>query len=308
MNRPVSTEISGYAASALAWLFRMTGDEVYLSAAKNTAAFLLGTWDRNLRMFPFEWPSPSPQCEHRAYFFDTGIIIRGLLAVWRETADDRWLEAARSAAHGMMENFRAENDYHPILTLPEKTPLPRAKRWSRSPGCYQLKAAMAWWDVAEITGDSALREAYLAMLESALKTHACFLREAADRYDAMDRMHAYAYFLEGLLPVIDRPECRQAHAHGLESMQRVIDEVDPVFVRSDVYAQWLRAGSTSADVGEKLAAFQAVSDDPRINGGFWFGRRDGKVSPQVNPVSTVFAMQALAMQADGKPLCRTMLI
>ena len=122
------------------------------------------------------------------------------------------------------------------------------------------------------------------MVEYAMKTQACFLREAADPYDAMDRLHAYAYFLEGLLPVFERPECRQAHADGLESIQRVIDEVEPVFVRSDVYAQLLRAGLPSLGVAEKLTAFQAVSDDPRVDGGFYFGRRDGKISPQVNPV------------------------
>lgn len=311
--RPVSTEISGYAASALVWLFRVTGDEVYLDAAKRTAAFLVSTWDEELRMFPFEWPSPSAECEHRAYFFDTGIIIRGLLAVWRETGDGRLLEVARGASHGMIAGFRAAGDYHPILKLPEKTPLPRTKKWSRSAGCYQLKAAMAWWDVAEITGDPALRDAYLAMVEYAVTKHACFLREAADRSDAMDRLHAYAYFLEGLLPVIERPECRQVVSQGVASMERVYDETALTFVRSDVCAQLMRARlflseGTGGEDRRRYIDFQAQSDDPRIDGGFYFGRRDGKISPQVNPVSTVFAMQALQMQADGNAPCRKMLI
>jgi hypothetical protein len=322
-NKPVSTEISGYVASGLVYLFRVTGDEAFLDAAKKTAAFLVSTWDSELQLFPFEWPSPSAECEHRAYFFDTGIIIRGLLAVYRETGDARLVDLAQTAALGMIREFRAERDYHPILSLPARTPLPRTKQWSRSAGCYQLKAAMAWWDVAEITGDSALRDAYLAMLGQAMQTHSCFLQEAADRYDAMDRLHAYAYFLEGLLPVIERPECRKAHSDGLQAMQRVLDDVEPTFVRSDVYAQWLRASifagrsaggfaGCDACVAEKLAAFQITSDDPRASvktaGGFWFGRRDGKIAPQVNPVSTVFAMQALEMQRGASTPCRTLLI
>ncbi len=307
-NRPVLTEISGYAASALVWLFRVTGDEVYLDAAKKTAAFLVSTWDDDLRVFPFEWPSPSAECEHRAYFFDTGIIIRGLLAVWRESGDGRLLDVARAAAHGMIRNFRAENDFHPILTLPDKTPLPRTTKWSHGAGCYQLKAAMAWWDVAEINGDAALREAYLGMLDQAMKTQACFLRAAADGYDAMDRLHAYAYFLEGLLPAIGRPECRQALTEGLNAMERVYDETAPTFVRSDVCAQLMRARlflseGTGGEDRRRYIDFQATSDDPRIDGGFYFGRRDGKISPQVNPVSTVFAMQT-----EAKTPCRKLLI
>ncbi len=311
-NRPVSTEISGYAASALVWMFRVTGDEVYLDAAKRTAAFLLSTWNEELRVFPFEWPSD------QAYFFDTGIIIRGLLAVWRETGDERLLQVARAASHGMIAGFRADGDYHPILTLPDKAPLPRTKKWSRSAGCYQLKAAMAWWDVAEITGDGALRDAYLAMVEYAVAKHACFLREAADPYDAMDRLHAYGYFLEGLLPVIERRECRQAFSQGAASMESVYDATTQTFVRSDVCAQLMRArhflseGTGGEDrrryIDFQAQSFQAQSNDPRIHGGFYFGRRDGNISLQVNPVSTAFAMQALEMQSGGEVPCRKMLI
>jgi hypothetical protein len=55
---------------------------------------------------------------------------------------------------------------------------------------------------------------------------------------------------------------------------------------------------------DALAEFQQASDDPRIDGGFAFGRRDGVVSPHINPVSTAFAMQALY---PTKP-CRQLLI
>ena len=308
-NKPVSTEISGYAASTLVYLFRMTGDEEFLDGARRTAQFLMSAWDRESGVFPFEYPSPSPKSEHRAYFFDSGIIIRGLLAVWRETSGDELLEAAREAAHGMIRDFRADQDFHPILTLPEKTPLPRAGKWSHAPGCYQLKAAMAWWDVAEITGDNSLRDAYLEMVDWALTAHACFLRSAAGPYDTMDRLHAYAYFLEGLLPVIERPECRAAFEAGITAMDQGIRDTENTFVRSDVLAQWLRARFflNKCSGGEdrrryNLAAFQDAG------GGFWFGRRDGQISPQLNPVSTAFALQALDMETGEKPPCLRMLI
>jgi hypothetical protein len=309
-NRAVSTEISGYAASALVYLFRITGDEAYLARARKTARFLTSAWDRELRTFPFEIPS------RLAYFFDCGIIIRGLLAVWRETREEQLLEIARTAAHGMIADFRAGSEYHPILTLPSKEPVPRTERWSRRPGCYQLKAAMAWWDVAEITGDGALRDAYFEMVEIALATHSNFLPGASSSHGVMDRLHAYGYFLEGLLPMMGRPECNKVYAEGIDSISMLLDEIQTNFVRSDVYAQLLRAkvyvaGDGTAEA-EALAEFQAVSDDPRINGGFFFGRRDGKMSPHMNPVSAVFALQALEMwrqhKTGSKPPCLRMLI
>lgn len=310
----MSTEISGYAASALVYLFRITSDEAWLAGAKKTAGFLVDVWDRELRTFPFEIAS------HLSYFFDCGIVIRGLLAVWRQTGDEQLLEISRAAAHGMIADFRAGREYHPILALPEKEPLPRSDQWSRAPGCYQLKAAMAWWDVAEITGERALREAYIEMLDFALATHAGFVAGASNPHGIMDRLHAYCYFLEGLLPVMDRPECGEVYSQGIDSISMLLNQIESIFVRSDVYAQLLRLriyggnGSPAAEA-EALAGFQAISDDPRgirINGGFFFGRRDGKMSPHVNPVSTVFALQALEMwrqhQTGSKPPCLRMLI
>lgn len=316
-NRPVSTEISGYAASALIYLFRVTGDEAYLACARKTARFLVGVWDEHLRTFPFERSSDL------AYFFDCGIVTRGLLAVWRETRDQQLLDISSAAARGMIADFHSGHDYHPILTLPGKEPSPRSDRWSRSPGCYQLKSALAWWDVAEVTGERTLRDGYLDMVKTALTTHSNFLAGGSCKHQVMDRLHAYCYFLEGLLPMLDRRECIDVYAAGIDSVSKMLREIEPAFVRSDVYAQLLRARIYGAGMipidtaraaleADALAAFQAVSDDSRINGGFFFGRRDGNMSPHVNPVSTTFALQALEMwrqhKTESKAPCLPILI
>ena len=197
------------------------------------------------------------------------------------------------------------------------------------PGCYQLKAALAWREVAEATGDSALRNAWLDMMNSALLTHAAWLPGSENKHHVMDRLHPYCYFLEGLTPCLERLECVEAYRHGISAVSGYLREIAPSFARSDVYAQLLRVriygavfvgidAAAAAEEADALAGFQAVSKDPRIDGGFFFGRRDGEMSPHVNPVSTVFALQALEMwrevqskseaQPEGKPPCRKMLI
>ena len=127
----------------------------------------------------------------------------------------------------------------------------------------------------------------------------------------MDRLHAWAYFLEGLQPVADRPAIqfliRSALAHG----EALRESLTPQFLRSDVCAQLLRikllAGAKPFD-GElaRIEAFQYSNEDPTLNGGFAFGRRNGVLTPHVNPVSTVFCLQALhyAKQAAENGLNR----
>jgi hypothetical protein len=94
-----------------------------------------------------------------------------------------------------------------------------------------------------------------------------------------------------------------------------LQEIEPLFVRSDVYAQLLRLrlmgeaigalaldGLAAAHEAEKTAGFQIVrgdsGGDPRVSGGFLFGRKQGKDLPFANPVSTAFGLQTLAFWND----------
>lgn len=313
-NLPVSTEITGYVASALAYLYSVTGQAAYRARAIETAHFLARTaWNSNAAALPFELDPPD-----FTYFFDCGIVVRGLLAAGRVAGADRQsaaecLSAAAAIGRQMAVDFRAaDGSLHPILSLPSKQPVARdPERWSRSDGCYQLKAAMAWWDLAEATGDEAFREPYEQALDRALRTWAAFLPGHPERARVMDRLHAFLYFLEGLLPAAARPQCAAALAEGIRATAGYLNDLAPEFVRSDVYAQLLRirvyahwAGAAPLDRAAAdsearcLAAFEAPG------GGYYFGRRGAQMLPHVNPVSTVFALQALELwraAASGCP-------
>lgn len=308
-NKPVSTEITGYTLSTLIYLHKITGEQRYLDRAKKTAQFLIEkVWDEAIEMFPFEYPSPSNLSQHHAYFFDTGIIIRGLLAVWRVTGDLDLFETARRAARAMISDFSAGGEFHPILQLPDKEPLDRGTKWSGSAGCYQLKAALAWWEVASVADDADLKQAFQKMLGLALQNHAKFLPGAAEPHRIMDRLHAYCYFLEGLTEVLDQPACGTALGQGIAAVEKHLRDIAPTFVRSDVYAQLLRlriiahtAGAASINreaaalEAAALAGFQSDDANVRSGGGLFFGRRNNAFVPHVNPVSTAFGLQAIEL-------------
>jgi hypothetical protein len=299
-NLPVSSEITGYAASMLVYLHRLTGSPEYLERAAGTANYLARTaWRADLEAFPFEPNSADAQFN---YFFDAGIIVRGLLAVWRATGESEFLSVAAACGRGMMRDFPNSHDYHPILTLPHKLPLPRDDRWSRNPGCYQLKSALGWWELAEVTGFDGFRVEYERVLRYSLATYAAFLPGHPDPHKVMDRLHAYAYFLEGLLPVLDRKPCAAALCDGIHRLGSYLREIRAEFERSDVYAQLLRlrlladlGGITPLDRGAAEEEAGTLGSYQLENGGFGFGRKSGDPLPFENPVSTGFGLQALAM-------------
>jgi hypothetical protein len=301
-NLPISTEITGYTASALVYLHSLTHDPRYLDRTRHAADFLAHTaWDAAASAMPFELDGPS-------YFFDCGIIVRGLLAVWRATGVEDYLTVAESLGRAMISDFAAPDrgDFHPAIELPSKRPLARdCARWSLSSGCYQLKAAMAWWDLAEGTGDATFRGPYEQVLAYSLGTCGRFLPGHADRAKVMDRLHAYLYFLEGLLPRAADAVCASALCVGIQRVAQLLREIAPEFARSDVYAQLLRirlyaawAGAAPLDAAAADSEAEALADFQVSDGGFSFGRRGGDLLPHINPVSTAFALQALALYQD----------
>jgi hypothetical protein len=305
-NLPVSTEITGYTVSSLVYLHEITRDErgAYLDRASSAARFLVSAWDANSRAMPFEVVG-SPL----TYFFDCGIIVRGLLSARRVLGGDEFLNTAIAVGKSMAADFAGEGDYHPILSLPDKKPAKRDPlSWSRSAGCYQLKSAMAWWDLWEVTGDGHFRELYDATLAASLRSYKTFLPGHPDAIKVMDRLHPFLYFLEGLLPRATQPRCAEALRAGIPVAAAHLREIAPRFERSDVYAQLLRvrlyadaAGivpldrDAAAREAAKLLTFQTTDSDPKVDGGFCFGRRGGECIPHVSPVSTSFALQALAI-------------
>lgn len=295
-NAPVSTEITGYALSALVYLYERTGASEYREAALRAARYLTqSAWNDSSFTFPFE-----PNSD-RSYFFDIGIIVRGLLAAYRMSGEKEFLERAHQAGLSLAFDFLGENEFVPVISLPEKQPLPYEPRWSRKPGCYQLKSALAWFGL----GDPHAKKLFESALASALQTHETFLLSEADEEKRMDRLHAYCYFLEALLAVSEREEIREALAWGIDHAAGLLREIAPRFERSDVNAQLLRvrlvAHHNGAVALHEAAAAEEASraasfEDAR--GCFWFGKKGSEMLPFLNPVSTAFAMQALALWQD----------
>lgn len=306
-NARLSTEITGYAVSALCYLYRETREAAYLDAARSAGNFLTRlAWDPRFPVFPFEYPPTSVPAENRAFFFDCGIIIRGLITLWRTTGEAEYLDAARRCGTGMAGAFEYNGSYAPILQLPGGEPTPYGDSWSNNPGCYQLKSALGWLELYHETGEPAFQQHFETALGRALENDAQFLPGTSERHRIMDRLHAYSYFLEALLAVPDRPACAAALNNGIRKAAAYLREIAPQFARSDVYAQILRVRlfadqlgaapldrAQAAEEASAIPQFQWESPAACLNGGFCFGRRDGQLTPYANPVSTAFCMQAL---------------
>ena len=294
-NKPVSTEITGYAASALAFLYCITKEDAYLDAARRAAHFLTDqAWDPALSIFPYEHShSPIWLTSSIPALLCAGCLPCGASPGSRNCSMSRLRrhrECCGISTRGAT-SIPSSNCPRRRLAIAIVTGLVPLR-------CYQAKSALAWREVAEITGEASMRAAYFEMIAVSLEPSRDFLPGTDERPRVMDRLHAASYFLEALSPVLDRDDSVAAYRYTMDRITLYLRNIAPEFARSDVYAQLLRARIYAAAVipidrdlareeAEALAVFQ------RPDGGFWFGRRAGQMIPHVNPVSTAFAIQAL---------------
>jgi hypothetical protein len=141
---------------------------------------------------------------------------------------------------------------------------------------------------------------------------------AESREKTMDRLHAYAYFLEALVTSSASVDAQSVIAEGILRVSRYLREIRSEFERSDVDAQLLRvrllaAAKFGLPLNERQAAeeaaaveqFQVEEPGATHHGGFWFGRKNGVLLPYINPVSTAFCLQAHEWWQDhlaGRPI------
>lgn len=316
--RDVSTELTGYFLSAV---IRPGRDNALPEQALGAGRFLIGQgFDAQSELFPFELSTPADSGPRLAYFFDCGIIIRGLVRLWERTNESAFLDAAERCGLALVSRMRrVDGAFFPLFNLDTGEPFEGADRWSLRSGVYHLKVGLAFRELSVITGLGEFDACLGDLKRWCLERHEAFLPGHDNSDGVMDRMHAYCYFLEGLLPYAGlEAASSRALQFGILKLENLVRELGPGFLRSDVVAQLLRLRLFAEKFGvmeldrrqaEEEAAivrgFQQEAADPAIQGGFAFARRAGQTVPHVNPASTIFALQALDMWDQTKDGCLT---
>ncbi len=306
----ISTEITAYGIQAYIQL-PVPGEPGLLSHALRAGQFLCyDAGDPQTGVFPFELPRTGFPRSPLVYFFDCGIVIRALIALWNATGDPMYLERAERCGATMVQRMsRLDGAFFPVLDLDSGVPSAKPESWSLDVGVHQLKVGLAFLELAELTSSGLFSRTAEGLLQWSLRRHEIFLPGCDAKDQVADRIHAYCYFLEGLLPFVERHfECALALQSSMARVENSIAEAAPALERCDCVAQLLRLRllgdymgfgeldiSAASREAERVAGFQIHSEDPRTNGAFSFGRRNGELVSHANPVSTTFALQALRM-------------
>ena len=307
---PISTTATGYYVSAQVWARRFSKDALAPMGPRAGGFLLEQAFDMSKELFPVHIDSKERQEARLAFFLDCAVVMRSLVHLWSVTKDQAYLECAERCGLALRSKMTTvDGGFFPIYDLDTDRAYAEVGSWAVEAGVPQLKAGLALLELHKATGRGEFETDAEAMRKWCLKRQESFLPGEVDDNKVMDRLHAYCYFLEGLLPAVALDaDSGRVLQFGILRVENLLDELGTDFRRCDVLAQVLRLrlyadklGIMELDYGraeEEAAAVvecQIQSADPRSDGGFALTQRRGKLEPNLDTAASVFALQALEM-------------
>lgn len=319
----VYSEITGYALTALTYL----DDEETKNRAVITANWLKSIAQLDNKGFLCLYSSTKNEFyekENQIYTFDTGIIINGLLNLYRITKENSILESAKKAADWLVEIQNPNGSIHPRFNRDYNKIDNDSNSWSTISGSFHCKISMGMLNLFDITKD----ERYKIFVER-ICNYSLEKQTKEGRFNTYENqvgtnLHPHCYSAEGLLAAgiyLKNERYIEAAAKATEWILKNQKEesITPrIFInngfnyneRTDVISQTLRLTIIMKELGylkedydinikrtfNRLISLQSQKNKDNQEGGFFFGNlSSGKEAKHINSWCTMFAMQAIKL-------------
>lgn len=176
---PPYAETSGYIIPSMLALSKRLVNDKYAKSAKRAGEWLLSIQYDD---------GAFSDLTGRKQVFDTGQIIYGLLSLHGETAEEKWLDAARSAGAWLVKNQEKDGSW--VKTA-----------YNNTPHTYYSRVGAILIRLGKETGKKEFEAAGLRNLAWTLsqQTENGYFRKMGFKEDELPYTHTIMYVLEGLL-------------------------------------------------------------------------------------------------------------
>lgn len=261
--------------------------------------------------------------DENIYAFDNGMVLYGLVNLYKTGGDERHLEFAEKIASFLLNDMKkADGLFYAVYNPGTGKKEDSGRKWSSRSGSYHAKLALGFTDLYDATKDKVYKDTALTLCERCLTFQEPSGRFITSRIDNSTHLYPHAYSAEGLLyagmyfgrdDFISASEkavrwalesqCRDGSIPKMFDGERFI-----AYYRTDILAQILRLGIVLQAMGRlggyshalrklknRLLTFQYLGDDSQ-KGGFYYGfTLDGERKKHINSWCSMFALQALIM-------------
>lgn len=327
------SEISGYLITSMIYHYKISKKPIFLKSAKHSADWLINNAQHEnggfLCLFLVDNNLKYKHKESLIYSFDNGVIITGLVNLYKETKDKRYLKSAIRSADFMCDFFfKKSNQIKPIYDLNKKKFIENKNEWSMVSGSYHTKIAMGYLNLYKLTKI----KKYLICGKKILDTYSKKQKTNGEFYSTKSstNLHPHCYSAEGYwacgkflnnstykniaLKSI-KWVLKNMNSHGFPPRLKFKKKLN-FNERIDVLSQTLRLivlnkknlGLNNSEnlkikkLTNNILQYQNLKKKlKREKGGFFWGKKsNGKNTSDINTWTTAFAIQSLSILNDQK--------
>ena len=143
----VYSEINGYFMTMMVFLYKRTGEKKYLDKGLEAAKWLISNAqekDGGFRcLFLIDKNSSHAHKKDQIYSFDNGVIINGLVSLYKETKKPYLIKSAEKCGNWII-NFCIDNNnlVKPVYEIEQNKFFESDKEWSTTSGSYHTKISI----------------------------------------------------------------------------------------------------------------------------------------------------------------------
>lgn len=329
----IYSEITGYAITTLLYLNKIRGEKILVKRAILAANWLIKNafhrcggvktryyYDKSSAPLSYSFEGEI------IYIFDNGMVLFGLLNLFRETGGAKYLDAAKKIANFLIKSQKQNGLFYATYNAQTNEFEDPLQKWSTQSGSYHAKLALSLLGFYDIVKKGVYKERAKKICYRALKFQNKNGRFITFRDSAGTHLHPHSYSAEGLLYagiklnkerfiVSAAKACKWALNYQLDNGGLPSLFIDGKFVfheRSDVLAQILRLGMILCQLERldeeyivklkklkrRLCSFQYLGNKNKDQiGGFFYGFENNRLN-HLNSWCTMFALQAINMYEE----------
>lgn len=322
------SEITGYAITALLFLYSLYKDEILIERAKRAAHWIIkcalhDSGGVRTRLYRDDKNADKAYSFSggNLFTFDTAMVLYAMVNLYKYTDDQEILAVSKKIAQFLLEHVKSDGSIIPLFNVQTGRNLELRDKWSDQSGAFHAKVCLGLLGLFDITKDIRYRDAAKAICEHALVYQQESGRFITDRFEDTTNLHSHCYAAEGLLYAglllnIERFVqaakkatqwiFQQLNSDGLNELYDASSKTFNNFQRSDILAQALRLGMIFSaqrrhieDLKSLLLRYQYLGEDSQQKGGFFYSLDRA----HINSWCSLFAVQALCF-CQNKGLVR----
>tara|TARA_B100000787_G_scaffold133467_1_gene102347 strand:- start:6518 stop:7726 length:1209 start_codon:yes stop_codon:yes gene_type:complete len=331
----VYSEINGYFMTMMVFLYKRTGEKKYLDRGLEAAKWLISNAQEKNGgfrcLFLIDKNSSHAHKKDQIYSFDNGVIINGLVSLYKETKKSFLIKSAEKCGNWII-NYCIDNNslVKPVYEIEQNKFFESDKEWSTTSGSYHTKISIGLANLYSIVKKNKYLEAAKKICNSSIKFQKKNGRFLSFPFKGGTNAHPHCYSAEGLW-VLGAYLKNKKYLNSSEkatkwimSKQNSSGRIPRLFLintsiyheRIDAIAQTIRLIFLSTFNKDKkkllvsedklkkllkiMLKYQNLNtNNPKIKGSFSWGKKsDGVILKHSNSWVTFFAIQALFFYKD----------